>query len=76
MMRARRSKDESATFSPTPHGNLAHAVLRTADIKGRDGAQLALAKIINRFPWLRHVFADGGYAGDLLRQAPRSQLTH
>jgi putative transposase len=23
------------------------------------------------FPWLRHVFADGGYAGDKLRQALR-----
>jgi transposase len=22
-----------------------------------------------RFPWLRHIFADGGYAGDKLRQA-------
>jgi hypothetical protein len=30
-----------------------------------------LAKIIQRFPWLRHVFADGGYAGDKPRQALR-----
>lgn len=30
-----------------------------------------LAEIIKRFPWLRHVFADGGYAGDKLRQALR-----
>jgi hypothetical protein len=35
------------------------------------GAPLVLAEIINRFPWLRHVFADGGYAGDKLRQALR-----
>ena len=27
-----------------------------------------LAAIINRFAWLRHVFADGGYAGPLLRK--------
>ena len=27
--------------------------------------------IIRRFPWLRHVFADGGYAGDKLREALR-----
>ena len=26
---------------------------------------------ITRFPWMRHVFADGGYAGDKLRQALR-----
>ena len=28
-----------------------------------------LASIRYRFPWLRHVFADGGYAGDKLRKA-------
>ena len=52
-------------------GNLVHAVIHTADIQDRDGAPLVLAEIIDRFPWLRHVFADGGYAGDKLRQALR-----
>lgn len=46
-------------------------VVHTADIQDRDGAPLVLAEIIRRFPWLRHVFADGGYAGDKLRQALR-----
>ncbi|MBD0019961.1 transposase, partial [Klebsiella pneumoniae] len=27
--------------------------------------------IVNRFPWLRHLFADGGYACDKLRDALR-----
>lgn len=52
-------------------GNLVQAVIHTADIQDRDGAPLVLAEIIKRFPWLRHVFADGGYAGDILRQALR-----
>jgi putative transposase len=52
-------------------GNLVHAVIHTADIQDRDGAPLVLAEIIRRFPWLRHVFADGGYAGDKLRHALR-----
>ena len=52
-------------------GNLVHAVIHTADIQDRDGAPLVLAEIIHRFPWLRHVFADGGYGGDKLRQALR-----
>jgi putative transposase len=30
-----------------------------------------LAEIIKRFPWLRHIFADGGYAGDKLKGALR-----
>lgn len=52
-------------------GNLVHAVVHTADIQDRDGAPLVLAEIIKRFPWLRHVFADGGYAGDKLKDALR-----
>src|SRR3546814_5273828 len=34
-------------------------------------SDLVLREIIHRFPWLRHVFADGGYAGDKLREALR-----
>lgn len=52
-------------------GNLVHAVIHTADIQDRDGAPLVLAEILNRFPWLRHIFADGGYAGDKLKDALR-----
>lgn len=50
-------------------GLLVHAVVHTADIQDRDGAPLVLGDIRNRFPFLRHVFADGGYAGDKLRDA-------
>lgn len=52
-------------------GNLVYAIIHTADIQDRDGAPLVLAEIVRRFPWLRHVFADGGYAGDKLKQALR-----
>lgn len=38
-------------------------------MQDRDGAPLVLAQIVRRFPWLRHVFADGGYAGSKLRDA-------
>ncbi len=52
-------------------GNLVHAVIHTADIQDRDGAPLVLRDIVKRFPWVRHIFADGGYAGDKLRDALR-----
>jgi transposase len=39
------------------------------DIQDRDGAPGLLASIRYLFPWLRHVFADGGYAGDKLTTA-------
>ena len=40
-----------------------------AHIQDRDGAAGVLETIRYRFPWLRHVFADGGYAGPKLRDA-------
>ncbi len=50
-------------------GLLVGAKVLTADVQDRDGAPKVLADIRFRFPWLRHVFADGGYAGDKLRDA-------
>lgn len=50
-------------------GNLVGLLVHTADIQDRDGAVGVLASIKALCPWLRHVFADGGYAGDKLRDA-------
>jgi transposase len=44
-------------------------VIHAADIQDRDGAPLVLEAICKRFPWLRHVFADGGCTGDKLRHS-------
>jgi transposase len=56
-------------------GNLVHAVIHAADIQDRDGAPLVLKGIVQRFPWMRHIFADGGYAGDKLKDALRKSST-
>ena len=50
-------------------GLLVGAMVHAADIQDRDGAPALLASIRHTFPWLRHVFADGGYAGPKLTQA-------
>lgn len=50
-------------------GFLVAAVVHAADIQDRDGAPEVLSAIRYRFPWLRHVFADGAYAGDKLATA-------
>ena len=50
-------------------GFLIFILVHAADIQDRDGAVDVLAAVRTRFPWLRHVFADGGYAGDTLRSA-------
>jgi transposase len=48
-------------------GNLVGLVVHPADIQDRDGAPAVLAQIRYIYPWLRYVFADGGYAGDKLK---------
>ena len=50
-------------------GLLVGAMVHAADIQDRDGAPALLASIRHAFPWLRHVFADGGYAGPKLTGA-------
>ena len=50
-------------------GHLVHALVHPADIQDRDGAPRLLKDIRSSFPWLRHVFADGGYAGKKLKVA-------
>jgi putative transposase len=50
-------------------GFLLFVLVHAADMQDRDGAPDVLKAIRFRFPWLRHVFADGGYAGEKLRDA-------
>lgn len=52
-------------------GLLFGLVVHGADIQDRDGAPAVLKSIRHACPWLRHVYADGGYAGPKLRRAPR-----
>jgi len=51
------------------NGLLVAAVVHPADIQDRDGAPLVLAAARHLYPWLRHVFADGGYSGAKLETA-------
>ncbi len=44
-------------------------IVHPANVQDRDGAPDLLASVRNSFPWLRHVFADGGYAGEKLKGA-------
>lgn len=50
-------------------GHLVGLVVHSAGIQDRDGAPAVLGTIRRLYPWLRHIFADGGYAGDKLRGA-------
>ena len=44
-------------------------IVHPANVQDRDGAPALLESARGLVPWLRHVFADAGYAGDKLRDA-------
>jgi transposase len=54
-------------------GLMVGAVVHPAHVQDRDGAPMVLRSIRKSWPWLRHVFADGGYAGPKLRGALKDQ---
>lgn len=44
-------------------GLLVGLVIHAADIQNRDAAPAVLKTLLKRWPWLKHIFAHGGYAG-------------
>lgn len=50
-------------------GRLLAVEVHAADIQDRDGAKGVLKRSRARFPFIEHVFADGGYAGRLIAWA-------
>ena len=47
-------------------GLLLAVVVHPANIQDRDGAKLVIDKLVGRFPRMRLVWADAGYAGKLI----------
>ena len=46
--------------------------MHRADIQDRDGAWVVLARLQGRFPRLQKIWADGGYAGRLVKATQRA----
>jgi putative transposase len=57
------------------NGFLVGLIVHEANIQDRDGAVRVLQSIRRFYPFLRHVFADGGYAGPKLRAALSTEWT-
>jgi transposase len=53
-----------------------HAIVHPADIQDRDGGALVLATLFGLFPFLRKLFADGGYQGKKFHVAQAKALPH
>ena len=47
-------------------GLLLAVTVHAANVQDRDGAKLVLQKLAGRFPRLQLIWADGGYAGQLI----------
>jgi transposase len=66
---AKKIKGRKRHILTDTNGLLVAATVHAADVQDRDGAVPLLRSIRSAFPWLRHVFADGGYAGTKLETA-------
>jgi transposase len=55
-------------------GLLLHALVHSADIQDRDGGVLVMATLLGLHPFLRKLYADGGYQGPIFQSAVRKIL--
>ena len=53
-----------------------HAIVHPANIQDRDGGVLVLGTLFGRFPFLKKLFADGGYQGPVFDHARKKILPH
>jgi len=55
-------------------GNMLEGVVHGADIQDRDGAPGLIERSCDAYPTLTRLFADGGYAGQSLKQRSRTLI--
>ncbi len=51
-----------------------HAIVHAADLQDRDGGVLLMATLFGLFPFLRKLYADGGYQGPVFRKTLKRVL--
>lgn len=52
-----------------------HAIVHPADVQDRDGGVQLFSTLFGLYPFLRKVFADGGYQGPIFEQGVSRLLT-
>jgi transposase len=57
-------------------GLLLHAIVHSAGIQDRDGGLLLLATLFGMYPFLKKLFADGGYQGPEFRKGLAKTLPY
>ena len=56
-------------------GLLMHAIVHPANVQDRDGGALLVSTLFGLYPFLRKLFADGGYQGPQFEQAVVRMIT-
>ncbi len=51
-----------------------HALVHPADIQDRDGGVLVLKTLFGRYPFLKKLFADGGYQGPVFAKGQKKAM--
>jgi transposase len=51
-----------------------HAIVHRADIQDRDGGVYLMATLFGMFPFIKKLFADGGYQGPRFGDAARKLM--
>ena len=70
----KKTKGKKRHLLVDAEGLLLCAIVHTADIQDRDGGVLLMATLFGLFPFLRKLYADGGYQGPAFRTALRRVL--
>ena len=65
----KKTKGRKRHIVTDTEGNLLALITHPADIQDRDGAADVIKMALESYPTLTHIFADGGYTGDTLRDA-------
>ena len=63
---AKRTKGRKRHIAVDTDGRLLMVNLTTADVQDAPGAEEIVRTILQRWPWLKHLFADGAYDRDRL----------
>jgi len=53
---------------------LLHALVHPADIQDRDGGLLVFKRLFGRYPFLKKLFADGGYQGPVFAKGQKNAM--
>ncbi|WP_439710651.1 IS5 family transposase [Brucella anthropi] len=74
MMPGKKIKGKKRHILVDTVGLLLHALVHPADIQDRDGGVLVLKTLFGRYPFLKKLFADGGYQGPIFAKGQKKAM--